>query len=150
MNERPFALWKVTAVYNMFPKSQPIFFFKYKIYPSNLREIKMELLQLTNVDGEILSLHMEVGQGSSRQQAPRSIWCRGHPTNTHDSLGRHFLHPSTSSETQLKQPQLMPFPVCTEEPCGVISHSCLWLLRLPTFCQTPTNALSCIPPHQVQ
>lgn len=76
----------------------------------------------------------------AKQKAPRSIWCRGHLRNTHSSLGRHFLHPGASSETQLQQSQLLPFLVCE-----VISHSRHWLMMVPTFSQTLTSVFSYIP-----
>lgn len=66
----------------------------------------------------------------AKQKAPQSIWCRGHLRNIHSSLGRHFLHPSASSETQLQQSQLLPFPVCAEELGEVISHSRHWLIMV--------------------
>lgn len=55
------ALWKTTAVCDMFQKSMPIFFFKYEIHPSNLRGINWELPQLMHVEVESLSNKADCG-----------------------------------------------------------------------------------------
>lgn len=93
---------------------------KYKRHPSNLRELKMKLLQLTHVDVEIPRLSMEVSQASGRHQVPRY----SQSVLLEETLGRPSLHPSASPE-MVAQPQILPSPVCTEL-CEVISCSCQW------------------------
>lgn len=64
MNECIAALWKTTAVCNMFQKSVPIFF-EYEIHLSNLRGINWELPQLIQV---------EVGESEQQDRPwPRSV-----------------------------------------------------------------------------
>lgn len=150
MNKQILAPCKVTTLYNVFQKNvtsqdQP-FFFPQHIKSTHLilREIKMGLLQSTNAGVRIVSLSVELGQGQRQAYSP-SVYsvhaARENFRNTRDSLGRHLLHSNTGSETQLQQPQLS-FSSLHRELCEVISHSCHWLLWLPTFCQTPTSASS--------
>lgn len=68
MSECIAALWKTTAVCNMFQKGVPIFFLIWNP-SSNLRGINWELPQLTQVEVESLSNRIDLGQG--QWQSPR-------------------------------------------------------------------------------
>lgn len=99
---------------------------------------------------KVTAIYSAVQRASQAKSPSVSLVQRTPQKHTQFFLGRHFLHPSASSETQLQQSQLLPFPVCAEELCEVISHSRHWLIMFTHSSQTLTNVFSHIPPHQVQ
>lgn len=105
MNECIPALWKTTAVYNMFQKSEPIpffFFFKYGVHPSNLRGINWELPQLMPAELEILSNVTDLGQGQhqAKNLIPcnklENIWLLQTSTDSSTKNKPSFPHPNIS------------------------------------------------------